>query len=93
MISVLFESTLTLAATVVIENMKFNPDNITIKKNETITWVNKDIFPHTATALDKTFDSKVIEAGKSWKYKAKKAGTFEYKCDLHPVMKAHITVN
>jgi plastocyanin len=92
MISVLFESTLTLAATVVIENMKFNPDTITVKKNETITWVNKDMFPHTATAVDKTFDSKVLQPGKSFKYKAKKTGTFEYKCDLHPTMKASLTV-
>ena len=40
---------------------------MTAKRGDTIVWVNKDPFPHTATAKG-VFDSHEIAAGKSWKY-------------------------
>jgi len=53
--------------------------------------VNKDPFPHTATA-DRTFDSKSIAAGHSWSYVASKSGEFAYVCALHPGVKATLIV-
>ena len=49
-------------------------------------WINKDPFPHTVTAAG-AFDSHPIAAGRSWKYKARRAGEFSYICTLHPTMK------
>jgi plastocyanin len=78
--------------TVVIEGMKFVPETITVKAGDTIVWVNKDFFPHTATAQDRSFDSLDIATGKKWQHVAKKPGTFSYVCTLHPTMKGTLAV-
>jgi plastocyanin len=78
--------------TVVIENMKFSPGEISAKPGEIITWKNNDLVPHTVTALNKSFDSKMIEPGKTWVLKAPQKGTYPYKCDFHPVMSAKLLV-
>lgn len=78
--------------TVVIAEMKFVPESLTVKRGDTIVWVNKDFFPHTATAQDRSFDSQEIGTTKSWKYVAKKDGTFHYICTLHPTMKGVLIV-
>ena len=86
----------TLAAstthTIVIADMKFVPETLTVGPGDSIVWVNKDFFPHTATAQDKSFDSRDIATNKSWKYVATKKGTFPYICKLHPTMKATLIV-
>ena len=74
-----------------IEAMKFKPETLTVKSGDTITWINKDFFPHTATAI-KFFNSRSIPATKSWSYKAKSPGTFPYKCLFHPTMKGTLIV-
>ena len=78
--------------TIVIDGMRFEPADLTIHTGDTIVWVNKDLFPHTATAGNSTFDSQVIPAGASWKYVAKKKGEFTYWCLFHPTMKADLLV-
>jgi plastocyanin len=78
--------------TVIIEGTRFQPESLTVKAGDTIVWVNKDLFPHTATASNSTFDSQVIPAGASWKYVAKKKGEFAYGCLFHPTMKADLLV-
>jgi plastocyanin len=78
--------------TVIIADMKFVPETLTVEAGDTVVWVNKDFFPHTATALEKTFDSRDIATNKSWKYVAGKKGSFPYICTLHPTMKATLVV-
>jgi plastocyanin len=80
------------AHTVVMEGIAFTPNVLTVAKGDSIVWVNKDAFPHTATAQDKSFDSKEIAAGKTWRFTARKAGTFPYVCTLHPTMKGTLIV-
>ena len=41
---------------VVIESMKFGPVPAELHPGDTIVWQNKDIFRHSATARDKSFD-------------------------------------
>jgi plastocyanin len=77
--------------TVLMDGTKYEPATLTVKRGATVTFVNKDPFPHTVTTPGK-FDSKSIAAGKSWKYAAKKAGTYEYICTLHPNMKGTLIV-
>ena len=72
--------------TVVIEAMRFNPQELTVKVGDTIEWINHDPFPHTATALGRQFGSHEIATGRSWKYTAKKAGVLAYACSLHQTM-------
>jgi len=77
---------------VVIENMRFEPQTLTVKSGERVTWTNKDLFPHTATAEGKAFDSKAIEPNASWTFVAAKPGTYSYVCALHPTMKGRLMV-
>lgn len=77
---------------VVIEAVRFDPQDLTVKVGDTVVWINHDPFPHTATAVGKQFDSHEIAAGGSWKYTARKAGVFAYACTLHPTMLATLRV-
>jgi plastocyanin len=73
---------------ILIEAMQFSPATIEVKVSETITWKNKDPFPHTVTSNDGQFDSGEIKSGRSWKLKTRTKGTYSYVCTLHPNMKA-----
>ena len=77
--------------TVMIDGTKYEPATVTVKRGETVVWVNKDPFPHTVTAKG-VFDSHDIAAGKSWKYTARKAGEYAYTCTLHPNMRGTLKV-
>jgi plastocyanin len=72
--------------TVVIEAMRFDPQELTVKVGDTIVWINHDPFPHTATAVGRQFDSHEIASQRSWKYTASRTGVFIYACSLHPTM-------
>ena len=78
--------------TVTIEEMQFKAPELTVKVGDTIVWVNRDMFPHTATSKDNVFDSHSIEPGKSWKYRAVEKGAFTYICSLHPTMQGALRV-
>ena len=80
------------AHTVVIENVKFNPETLRVKLGDTVVWENKDFFPHTVTSEKNAFDSKEIPANRNWKYTARKKGNFPYICKLHPNMKGILIV-
>ena len=76
---------------VVIKQLKFQPNVVTVSAGETVTWKNEDIVPHTATS--DAFDSRSIAVGESWSWKAPaRPGDYFYICTLHPNMKAKLTV-
>jgi plastocyanin len=79
--------------TVVIEAMRFDPQELTVKAGDTVVWVNHDPFPHTVSSTGRQFDSRDIAAGASWKYVARRAGNFAYVCSLHPNMAGTLNVN
>jgi plastocyanin len=78
--------------TVTIEATAFAPAAVTVAPGDTILWVNKDPFPHTATSASGKFDSGTIEAGKSWKHVVRAKGKFDYTCTFHPTMKGVVRV-
>ena len=78
--------------TVIIENMQFSPAQLHVHRGDRIVWVNKDLFPHTATAVSHAFDSGSIAANASWTYVASKSGEYPYGCTFHPSMKGTIQV-
>ena len=78
--------------TVTIEEMRFQPERLTVARGDTIVWVNKDVVPHTATSEAGRFDSQTIETAKSWKFTARTKGRFAYICSFHPTMKAMLNV-
>ena len=78
--------------TVAMDGTRFIPETLTVRRGDRVVWVNKDPFPHTATA-GRIFDSKSIAAGHSWSYVARKSGEFAYVCTLHPGMKGTLIVH
>ena len=78
--------------TVTMENMRFQPESLTVTRGDTVVWVNKDLVPHTATSKAGGFDSQVIQAEKSWKFTVRKKGDFAYACTFHPTMTAMLRV-
>jgi plastocyanin len=78
--------------TVVMEATAFSPPALVVRRGDTVVWVNRDPFPHTVTAGDGTFDSKIVLPGRSWKHVARKLGEHQYGCTLHPTMKGTLTV-
>ena len=70
----------------------FDPPELTVKAGDRVTWVNNDLFPHTATADDKTFDSKTVAPSGKWTFVAGIPGTHTYICTFHPTMKGTIKV-
>ena len=78
--------------TVVMEGTGFQPALLIVNAGDSVVWVNKDPFPHTATSDDGKFDSHVIPSDKSWTYTPKTKGDFAYTCTLHLTMKAMLRV-
>lgn len=78
------------ATVVVIKQMHFDPQEISVKVGDTVEWKNEDIFTHTVTADDGSFDSGPIAPGKSWKMTANHAGSIGYHCRPHPNMTARL---
>jgi plastocyanin len=78
--------------TVTIEGTGFQPADLAIELGESVVWINRDPFPHTVTATGGTFDSKEIQPGSSWTYKARRRGELTYVCSLHPTMKGTLRV-
>lgn len=78
--------------TAIIKNFEYQPRILTVKLGDTVEWKNEDIFAHTVTAVNKSFDSGSINPGGSWKFVARKTGSFNYFCTFHPNMKAELVV-
>jgi len=76
---------------VVIQGLLYVPETLTVRPGDVVVWTNKDPFPHTVTASG-GFDSGSIAASKSWRFTARKAGTYPYLCTLHTTMKGTLRV-
>jgi plastocyanin/uncharacterized membrane protein len=83
----------TSAIQVIIKNFRFQPAQLNVHPGETIEFKNEDIFAHTATADDGSFDSGLIQPGSTWKLTVPKAGTIAYHCTPHPNMKATLVAS
>ncbi len=71
----------------------FSPSSFTVKVGTTVAWVNKDASTHTVTSQGSNlFDSGNLPLGATFSYKFTQAGTYQYFCTIHPVMKGTIIV-
>ena len=79
--------------TVLIQNFRFSPANITIKRGTKVIWINRDSTAHTATANDgRSFDSGSLAPGQRFSHTFKTVGKKAYHCEIHPSMKGSVTV-
>ena len=81
------------AATIQIsmDNLVISPSKASAKVGDTIEWINKEVFAHTATARNGDFDV-TMPPKKTTSSILKKAGTIDYYCRFHPNMKATLIV-
>ena len=78
---------------VVIQDFRFKPANITIKRGTKVRWINKDSTAHTVTANKKrSFNSGRLGPGKRYTHTFKSAGKKRYHCKIHPDMRASVVV-
>lgn len=68
----------------------FQPGTITIDLGESVTWVNIDKDPHTATSA--SFDTGKIDPGEQATVIFEEPGTFPYSCSFHPIMTGIVEV-
>jgi plastocyanin len=69
------------------------PNPSTVTANSKVTWNNKDIAPHTATATDGSFDTGIMNVGSLGSAIVTAQGTVPYHCTTHPWMNGmlHVT--
>jgi plastocyanin len=77
--------------TVVIRDMAFGPLPARLRVGDTVEWVNNDIFQHSATATDKSFDADLAPKAHG-RTVMRKAGVIAFYCRYHPGMKGRLTV-
>ena len=75
-----------------IDNFTFNPQQITVKAGTTVTWVNHDDIPHTATSKTGVFKSKALDTDDKFSFTFATPGSYPYFCALHPHMTGSIVV-
>lgn len=75
-----------------VDNFTFSPATLTVARNSTITWVNKDDIPHVIASNDGRFKSKALDTDDKFSYTFTKAGTYPYYCSIHPKMQGKVVV-
>ena len=76
---------------VVIDKMKYGPLPAGAKVGDTIVWDNRDMFRHTATARDGSFNVDLVSGAKG-KTVLRKAGAIAFTCKYHPGMNGVLQV-
>jgi plastocyanin len=85
------------------QDLSFNPETVTVKKGDTVRWVNKDQTAHNPTSDDFNSDSpdqsppsawsaQPVNPGASFERVFDAPGTVDYHCEIHQYMKARIIV-
>lgn len=77
--------------TIVIDKMTFGAAPEGLRVGDTIVWRNDDIFRHTATARDKSFDVD-LPAKSEARMVLETAGSVAFFCKLHPGMQGTLVV-
>ena len=75
-----------------IAKMAFGVVPDSVHPGDTIEWVNADIFRHTATAKDGSFDID-LEPNATATWIVKRAGTIEFFCKFHPGMTGRLVIS
>ncbi len=75
---------------IVINAMRFGAVPADLRVGDTIQWVNRDLFQHTATARDKSFNVE-LPTDTTRSMVLRRAGSFFY-CKYHPGMRGILVV-
>jgi plastocyanin len=70
----------------------FAPNPVDIPAGTTVTWVNNDSTVHSSTSNAGVWASPAMIPGDRFSFTFQSAGTFTYRCAIHPNMVGTITV-
>lgn len=86
----------------------YTPDQLTLRQNDSVTWINKDTEVHTVTSgtgagleslinnkqgiRNGIFDSGIFSPGANWSHKFVNPGFYTYFCTVHPWMQGSLLV-
>ena len=70
-------------ATVTMKEFAFTPKEIKVKVGTTVTWTNAGTTAHSATAIDKAFNTRNLQPGETKTVTFGTPGTFMYHCVFH----------
>ena len=74
-----------------IDNVVFEPAQLTVKVGQTVTWTNRDDIPHTVVCAGK-FRSKTMDTDGTFSFTFTAPGDYKYFCSLHPHMTGMVKV-
>jgi plastocyanin len=77
---------------VIMTNRSYDPETVTIKVGDTVTWVNQDAPQHDVVADNGEFKSDLFDKGQSFSHTFTAAGTYPYHCSIHPGMTGTVIV-
>jgi plastocyanin len=76
-----------------IANFAFAPATVRAKVGQRVRWEHRDAgVTHTVTALDGAFRSRELHEGDEFSHQFRTAGTFAYRCAIHPGMRGTVRV-
>jgi plastocyanin len=76
-----------------LKDFAFNPQTLTVKSGEKVTWINRDEEPHTIVSVEKQFKkSTALDTDQEFTITAGAPGTYSYFCSVHPKMTGIIIV-
>lgn len=78
--------------TIIVKELAFSPVPIELHVGDTVEWENQDIFVHSATADNGSFDVE-LPLGGHGRTVVKAPGVIAYYCKYHPGMKGELRVS
>ena len=88
---ILFTATSSASTTqVLIKDFKFQPQQVTISKGDTVTWTHPGPASHTVKFSDS--ESPILKEGGTYSKTFSQPGTYNYECGIHPYMKGTVIV-
>ena len=87
------ENNIVSGDTVAIKDFSFSPEEISVKKGDTVTWINGDSAPHTiASDSGGELNSGTLNKDGVYQHTFNDARVYTYHCGLHPSMKGKVVV-
>jgi plastocyanin len=79
-------------AHVLISNYAYHPASVVVKQDARVTFTNRDMTAHTATANGGSFNTGTLKPGASHTVVFRHPGTYTYYCQFHAFMRATVIV-
>lgn len=76
---------------VAIGGMVFSPESVEIKAGDSVTWTNNDSASHIVTGQGR-ISSNELGQGDTYSKTFDAAGTYDYRCSIHPDMTGKVIV-